>query len=69
MTKTLQERKAEALKAWYEAEKAYDDADKSWLEAEEAWLGGRKVGGEVVTRDEADKAREAILEEIEKEGK
>ena len=56
MTKTLQERKAEALeaydealKAWYEADKAMDEADKAWLEARKDY--------------------EAILREIEEEGK
>ena len=49
MTKTLQERKAEAREALGEAEKAWDEAEEAWDEAEEAY--------------------EAILREIEEEGK
>ena len=44
MTKTLQERKAEAEeaydeagKSWYEADKARDEAGKSWYEAGKAY--------------------------------
>ena len=56
MTKTQQERKAEALKAWYEAEKARDEAYEAYDEAREAY-------------EEAEEDYEAILEEIEEGGK
>ena len=57
MTKTLQERKAEARKAWrekdkawYEAGKAYSKADKAWYEAGKAYC-------------KAEEAMDAIIKE------
>jgi len=37
MTKTLQERKAKAWEAWYEAEKAYKEVYVTWLYARKAY--------------------------------
>ena len=56
MNKTLQERKAEADEAYDEAREAYKKVDKAWVEARKSW-------------NEAEEAKDAIIKEIEKEGK
>ena len=80
MTKTLQERKAEAVKARYEAlEKAYDEAEEAYDEAREKDYYEAREKDYYESEKAMEKAREALgeaweawrafLKEIEEEGK